>query len=87
MYFRFSIVEATPTIGILDNTVNTLKIGEVTNLSPLDIITLNKAYSCFGTESTKGGGSYQVCTSRDNNNSIKIYNNNNKIARCFWKYM
>ena len=44
----------------LDSTIYTTNIGEQSKLSANDIISLNKAYSCMGTQQTNAGGHVQV---------------------------
>jgi hypothetical protein len=59
-FFSYAVDSNFPTMEILDANVATDKIGKVTQMSAQDIYSLNRAYSCFGTVSTYGGGSQQV---------------------------
>ncbi len=40
--------------------MNTISMGSQSGLSPNDVISLNKAYSCAGRVYTNGGGNRQV---------------------------
>jgi hypothetical protein len=48
------------TVIPLSSSVNTVYMGGQSGLSPNDVISLNKAYSCAGKVYTYGGGNIQV---------------------------
>jgi hypothetical protein len=59
-FFSYALNNSLPTMEILIPDLATDQIGKVTKMNPMDIFSLNKAYSCEGTVLTYGGGSQQV---------------------------
>ena len=58
--FRFAVNPSQMTLIPLNPSVNTVAIGSRASLSPNDILSLNKAYSCAASMATNGGGNFRV---------------------------
>jgi len=58
--FRFAVAPEIMTLTPINPSVDTVVIGSQSRLSPNDIKSLAKAYSCAGRVTTNGGGNAQV---------------------------